>query len=74
MEKDAILHIRVADSSKLDLDTLRKREPDLPSRSEMVRRLIDRAKANLDMPVSMPEPRAAHRPSGPVFVQPALRR
>ncbi len=41
--KNAILHMRISDEEKSDLDQLRKAEPDLPSRSEMVRRLIKRA-------------------------------
>ena len=43
MEKDSILHMRVAEETKAKIDILRKNEPDLPSRSEMVRRLVDRA-------------------------------
>ena len=43
MDQDSILHMRVAESVKASLDQLRKFEPDLPSRSEMVRRLIERA-------------------------------
>lgn len=41
--KNAILHMRISDEEKTVLDELRKAEPDLPSRSEMVRRLIQRA-------------------------------
>lgn len=43
MTQDRILHMRIADESMRQLDELRRVEPDLPSRSEMVRRLIDRA-------------------------------
>lgn len=43
MTQDSILHMRVSEDVKAALDELRKREPDLPSRSEMVRRLIERA-------------------------------
>jgi hypothetical protein len=43
MEQDAILHMRVSGELKARIDLLRKAEPDLPSRSEMVRRLVDRA-------------------------------
>ena len=43
MTQDQILHMRIADEVKRKLDDLRKRESDLPSRSEMVRRLIERA-------------------------------
>jgi len=45
--KDKILHMRIADEDKALLDELRKAEDDLPSRSEMVRRLIQRAAAKL---------------------------
>lgn len=43
MEQDSILHMRVSAEIKAKLDALRKLEDDLPSRSEMVRRLIERA-------------------------------
>lgn len=43
MGKDAILHMRLEEAEKSALDDLRRAEPDLPSRSEMVRRLIQRA-------------------------------
>lgn len=43
MGKDAILHMRLEAAEKSALDDLRRAEPDLPSRSEMVRRLIQRA-------------------------------
>lgn len=43
MGKDAILHMRLEAAEKAALDDLRRAEPDLPSRSEMVRRLIQRA-------------------------------
>jgi len=42
-DQDTFLHMRIAEEVKLMLDDLRKGEPDLPSRSEMVRRLIERA-------------------------------
>ncbi len=45
MTQDSILHMRVSEDVKALLDDLRKLEPDLPSRSEMVRRLIERAVA-----------------------------
>jgi len=45
MSKDTILHMRIETNLKEALDDLRKREKDLPSRSEMVRRLITRAGA-----------------------------
>jgi hypothetical protein len=45
MTQDSILHMRVSEDVKTLLDDLRKLEPDLPSRSEMVRRLIERATA-----------------------------
>lgn len=43
--KNAILHMRISDEEKALLDELRKAEDDLPSQSEMVRRLIKRAAA-----------------------------
>jgi hypothetical protein len=43
MTHDKILHMRIAPVFKEVLDELRKLEKDLPSRSEMVRRLIARA-------------------------------
>lgn len=38
--EDTILHMRVAEEIRVMLDDLRRIEPDLPTRSEMVRRLI----------------------------------
>lgn len=43
MTQDAILQIRIRGDLVAALDDLRRSEPDLPSRSEMVRRLIERA-------------------------------
>lgn len=43
MTQDAILHMRIPEDTKRLLDVLRKGEPDLPSKSEMVRRLIERS-------------------------------
>jgi metal-responsive CopG/Arc/MetJ family transcriptional regulator len=43
MTQDTILHMRVAEEIRAKLDDLRRAEPDLPSRSEMVRRLIEEA-------------------------------
>ena len=43
MTQDTFLNIRIAPDIKVILDELRKLEKDLPSRSEMVRRLIVRA-------------------------------
>lgn len=43
MEKDEILHMRLEGELKTGLDDLRRVEPDVPTRSEMVRRLIRRA-------------------------------
>ena len=39
-----ILRMRVTADVMAALDNLRRMEPDLPSRTEMVRRLIDRAR------------------------------
>ena len=43
MTQDTFLNMRIAPEIKEILDELRKLEKDLPSRSEMVRRLIVRA-------------------------------
>lgn len=43
MDKDEILHMRLQGDLKRALDDLRRVEPDIPTRSEMVRRLIQRA-------------------------------
>ncbi len=43
MKNEAFLHMRIAPYEIADLDALRKQEDDLPTRSEMVRRLIARA-------------------------------
>lgn len=45
MTQDTILHMRIAEEIRAKLDDLRRIEPDLPSRSEMVRRLIEAAHA-----------------------------
>jgi metal-responsive CopG/Arc/MetJ family transcriptional regulator len=45
MEQTEILHMRVSSTIMRKLDGLRKREDDLPSRSEMVRRLIERGES-----------------------------
>lgn len=37
--------MRASDEFTHNLDKLRKREPDLPSRAELLRRLVDRALA-----------------------------
>jgi hypothetical protein len=43
MKHDETLQMRLSPALKATLDELRKAEPDLPSRSEMLRRLIERA-------------------------------
>ena len=43
MEKQPYLHMRISPEHLRKLDDLRKLEPDFPTRSDMVRRLIDRA-------------------------------
>jgi metal-responsive CopG/Arc/MetJ family transcriptional regulator len=43
MTQDAILQMRIAADLVVQLDELRRHESDIPSRSEMVRRLISRA-------------------------------
>ena len=43
MEKPPYLHMRISPEHLRKLDDLRKRETDFPTRSDMVRRLIDRA-------------------------------
>lgn len=47
MENDSTLQMRLSAELKASIDELRKAEPDLPSRSEMLRRLIERALAGL---------------------------
>lgn len=47
MEHDKILQMRLSAELKTMIDDLRRSEPDLPSRSEMIRRLIQRAAAKL---------------------------
>lgn len=48
MTQTSILHMRVAPEFIEALDRLRKAEDDLPPRSEMVRRLIERADERLE--------------------------
>lgn len=43
MKHDKILQMRLSAQIKADLDELRRREQDIPTRSEMIRRLISRA-------------------------------
>jgi len=43
VEKPPYLHMRISPEHLRKLDGLRKRETDFPTRSDMVRRLIDRA-------------------------------
>ena len=43
MTQDTILHMRIAEEIRAKLDDLRRLDPELPSRSEMVRRLIEEA-------------------------------
>ena len=45
MIQDSILHMRTSAEFEAQLAILRKAEPDLPSKSEMVRRLVERAVA-----------------------------
>lgn len=42
-EPDKFFQMRTSESFLRDVDTLRRREPDLPSRADMVRRLVERA-------------------------------
>jgi hypothetical protein len=42
---DKFLHMRISEEDLADLDDMRKAEEDFPTRSDMVRRLIERAKA-----------------------------
>ena len=48
MKHDDTLQMRLSPELKATLDDLRKAESDLPSRSEMIRRLIERAAATLE--------------------------
>jgi hypothetical protein len=43
MTQDSIMQLRIATSYREMLDELRRHEADIPSRSEMIRRLIERA-------------------------------
>ena len=43
MAQDTILHMRIAKEVIDTLDDVRRKEKDIPTRSEMVRRLIIRA-------------------------------
>lgn len=43
MKRDEATQLRLTAEDKAKMDTLRKLEPDLPSRSELIRRLVDRA-------------------------------
>ena len=45
---DALLQVRVDEEHKTAIDALRRQERDLPSRAEMVRRLIERAGKRLE--------------------------
>ena len=42
MAKDKQTSLRLSEESLLDLDQLRRAETDLPTRAEMIRRLIER--------------------------------
>lgn len=44
--KNKQLQMRVSEEFLRDLDELRKRQDDLPSRSEMIRRLVEEALKN----------------------------
>jgi len=50
MTQEAILHMRVSAEFEAQLAALRKAESDLPSKSEMIRRLVERANAALAAP------------------------
>ena len=43
MQHDTQIAVRISEERLRQLDELRRREKDLPSRAEMLRRLIDRA-------------------------------
>jgi hypothetical protein len=43
MTQDSTMQLRIATKYRGMLDDLRRQEPDIPSRSEMIRRLIERA-------------------------------
>lgn len=47
-ERSEILHMRVSADDLMALDELRRMEPDCPTRTEMVRRLIRRSHAKLE--------------------------
>jgi hypothetical protein len=50
MTQSEILHMRISADLRDGIDELRRREPDLPSKSEMVRRLVMRALGKEDAP------------------------
>ena len=45
MKQEKTMQMRIAAEYQVKLDELRKWEPDLPSRAEMVRRMIERLHA-----------------------------
>jgi hypothetical protein len=53
--RDKFFQMRVDEHFLKRLDNLRRREPDLPSRTEMARRLIEGAFARSEVDVSLPE-------------------
>jgi hypothetical protein len=48
MIKNKVFQMRISGDFRASLDELRRHEPDAPGRSEMIRRLIERARAALD--------------------------
>lgn len=45
--RDQVFQMRIDKATMAQLDELRRIEPDIPSRSDLVRRLIERASAKL---------------------------
>ncbi len=48
MTQDTQIAIRISERLLIDLDDMRRRETDVPTRAEMIRRLIEREAANFE--------------------------
>ena len=52
---DGKINLRISDDLLRKLDELRRAEPDLPNRGEMVRRLIERAEVTQEAKAKTPK-------------------
>jgi hypothetical protein len=52
--REGRIGLRMSAEEMAELDRLRRAEPDMPQRSEMLRRLIKRAAAELEKPKKKP--------------------